>query len=145
MDRTQVLCALAYANIREALTTWMTRCSRLAMAACCLLLGACAVIHIDGTEGVRTDRHVGIVNVQIVPRGNDVTVVSTTGAGVVISGHSGVLGWVKERSVLLPQPAGCQIVLIEATPQQADEVVEVLKRSNTDLSAVCVLTDRRKK
>ena len=124
----------------------MNHCSvRLAASTSCLLLSACAVVHIDGTDGVRTDRFVGIVNVQIAPRANDVTVVSTAGAGVIFSGHSGVLGWIKERNVLMPQPAACQVVLIEVTPEQAEEVVAVLKRSNTDLSAVCVLTDRRKK
>lgn len=116
----------------------------LALSLCCSFVGGCAIVHVDGAKEVRTTSHFGVVNVRIEPRDDDITLVSTQGAGVIFSGHSGALGWVQERDVVLPRAERCHIVLVEVTAQHAEEVVEVLRRSNADLSAVCVLSNRRK-
>jgi hypothetical protein len=113
----------------------LRRC--LAASACCLALASCTVVRITGPSQVETKLYPGIANVHVTSPADSVAVVSTHGLGLVLAPQSGTLGWVREQVVRVPPSARCQIILIEATAEQAAEVLALMARAGRGAEGIC--------
>jgi hypothetical protein len=75
--------------------------------------------------------------------GTTPTYVDTKGIGLVFGQRNLTLGWLKEQTVLFPDPSRCAVFIIATSVKDVKAIVKFLKETNHNLSNICISEGQR--
>jgi hypothetical protein len=87
------------------------------------LVSACTVVKVHNAE-VRHQLYPGLLQLQVLPAADGVSLVRTQGLGLSLGPRSTSLGWTDELHWLSRDPTACRVLIVVRTAQEAQALMK---------------------
>ncbi len=130
MKRAQRKLAIGTGATAEAAPVRIRSRAGLLLPVVAVALSACTVVRVSEGSSVRTTYYPGLAVVRVAP-GEDARVVEVRSLGAAVIGNQLSLGWLQNRTALVPQ-GRCHLILWRPVRETADQL-RALLGSRTEL------------
>jgi hypothetical protein len=105
------------------------------LALAILLMAGCATVHIHNAT-ITEERYPGLLILKVAPL-SGAFLIQTQGGGLVASGHSLTLGYLKETIIMAPDASECRLIIVAKNSDEVKSILQSVGRMGSTWDRTC--------